>query len=325
MSVRLEPYKGMKSRYTCPECGKKGKFSRYIDEQGNHIGEDVGRCERIEKCGYHKPPREVPFDRNRTKDYWHDWKPVKDMEEEPIDTLPEELLHQSMRNYEKNNFYLFLVDRFGREEAENLCKLYKVGTTKMWQGGTAFFQVDINQRVRQVKLILYNPQTGKRVKADQMAMKWDRITGVYKEDIGERDKTSIYGKFIKEGEYKEYNLQQCFFGEHLLWNNSKPVAIVEGEKTAVIASRFFPEFVWIATGGANGAGFTKPHVCKVLKDREVILFPDLNQFDNWSEKAKLMDKILEREVKVSRYLEENATEGDREKGLDIADYLLSNK
>jgi hypothetical protein len=33
-----------------------------------------------------------------------------------------------------------------------------------------------------------------------------------------------------------YNLSQCFFGEHLLIDTTKTVAIVESEKTAVIAS-----------------------------------------------------------------------------------------
>ena len=53
----LEPYKGQNTRYTCPSCGHKKVFVRYIDtETGEHLGEDIGRCGREVKCGYHKKP-----------------------------------------------------------------------------------------------------------------------------------------------------------------------------------------------------------------------------------------------------------------------------
>ena len=61
--------------------------------------------------------------------------------------------------------------------------------------------------------------------------------------------TWAHSELIRSGLLKtDFNLNQCFFGEHLLLNNKKPVAVVESEKTAVIASICFPEFVWLAVG-----------------------------------------------------------------------------
>lgn len=42
----------------------------------------------------------------------------------------------------------------------------------------------------------------------------------------------------------------CLYGEHLL-TKDKIICLVESEKTAIIASFFYPQFDWIATGGAN--------------------------------------------------------------------------
>ena len=51
---QLEKYNGMKTRYTCPSCEKSKKFTRYIDTHTNeYVGNVVGYCERINKCGYH--------------------------------------------------------------------------------------------------------------------------------------------------------------------------------------------------------------------------------------------------------------------------------
>ena len=36
----LEPYKGIKSRYICPNCGKRNTFTRYIDiDTNNYIAD----------------------------------------------------------------------------------------------------------------------------------------------------------------------------------------------------------------------------------------------------------------------------------------------
>lgn len=118
----------------------------------------------------------------------------------------------------------------------------------------------------------------------------------------------------------DFALRQCFFGEHLLSDSpDKPVGIVESEKTAIIATHFMPGFVWIATGGKNGC-FNREAV-GVLKDRDVMLVPDLGATDCWKAKLSMLQTIC-RNVSISDILEESATDEQRSLGLDLADFLL---
>jgi hypothetical protein len=122
--------------------------------------------------------------------------------------------------------------------------------------------------------------------------------------------------------YEEYNLKQCFFGEHLLSvYPNKSVAIVESEKSALIANHFMPDFVWLATGGMHGC-FKEDSVI-VLKNRSVILCPDLGATETWKGKIKQLSSICSRVV-ISEKLEQCATKEQRKSGLDIADFLLMN-
>ena len=57
---QLEKYRGRNTRHTCPRCGRKGVFTRYIDTENNniYISDIVGKCDRLDKCGYHYTPHQ---------------------------------------------------------------------------------------------------------------------------------------------------------------------------------------------------------------------------------------------------------------------------
>lgn len=118
-------------------------------------------------------------------------------------------------------------------------------------------------------------------------------------------------------------MKQCLFGEHLLSDNSvamsaRPVAIVESEKTALVAAHFIPDFVWLATGGMHGC--FNSEAMQVLGGREVILFPDLKATEKWR-RLPMLEPVCRRAT-CSDMLERIATGAQREAGLDIADFLL---
>jgi hypothetical protein len=295
----LEPYKGINSRYQCPSCQQRDKtFSLYIDtETGEHIHPTVGRCNRESNCGYHYTPKQyfqdnnISFDRPQIKaNKPHPIKPPP----KPISFIPEEKFKASLKMYESNHFVTYLIDLFGIEVTNDLVGKYFIGTSKHWNGASVFWQIDSQGKVRTGKIMLYNPLTGKRVKEP-----FNHITWVH---------TRL--------SQPDFELEQCFFGEHLLRDKSRPVAIVESEKTAVIASAYLPEFIWLAAGNADGLNSSK---CSVLKGRNVKLFPDLNAFDKWKRKAEGFSHIAT--FQVSDLLEKSASEAERRKGLDIADYL----
>ena len=60
----LEKYRGRSTRYNCPQCGRKHTFTRYIDTENNnaYIADNVGKCNRLDKCGYHYTPKQYYTD-----------------------------------------------------------------------------------------------------------------------------------------------------------------------------------------------------------------------------------------------------------------------
>jgi len=97
----------------------------------------------------------------------------------------------------------------------------------------------------------------------------------------------------------------------------KTVAIAESEKTAIICSFIYPEYIWLAAGSLEGLSRNK---CRVLKNRRVILFPDVNGYDKWKLKAREMNlRLPTANFTVDTALERTATPDERTRGIDIAD------
>ena len=299
----LQKYK-LGNRYACPQCGRKRCFARYIDEEGQIVFPDnVGRCDHEQSCGYHYSPSDY-FKDNPDANCNDDWRyktPIKECRKEK--TLPtfidSKLVEQTLHGYSVNPLYRYISTVLGKEETERLFALYKVGTSKKWGGSTIFWQIDVNGNVRTGKIMKYDDKTGHRIKEPHSLVTWVH----------------------SELKLPDYTLRQCFFGEHLLTDKTttKTIAIVESEKTAVIATHFISDFVWLATGGMNGC-FNKDAV-EVLSGREVVLVPDLGATDKWKSKLPLLQSIC-KQVLVSSILEDNATDEQKTKGLDIADFLL---
>ena len=296
----LEPYKGMNTRYRCPSCQQRDKtLSLYIDtETGEHVHPSVGRCNRESNCGHHYTPKQyfqdnnISFDTTQPKAY----KPRSvTPQPKPVSFIPVEAFKASLKAHDTNHFTQFLINLFGVEVASQLVSRYFIATSKHWNGATVFWQIDTQGKVRTGKIMLYSPTTGKRVKNLELPVYWVH-------------------KALKQ---PEFELRQCLFGEHLLIDKTKSVAIVESEKTAVIASVYLPQFIWVAVGSLTNLNAEK---CSILKGRTVTLFPDLNGFDKWSSKAKELSHLAI--FTVSDLLERKATEAERKQGFDLADYLI---
>jgi hypothetical protein len=296
----LEPYKGMNTRHRCPSCQQRDKtFSLYIDtETGKHLHPTVGRCNRESNCGHHYTPKQyfqdnnISFDTLQPKAYKP--RPLT-FQLKPVSFIPVEIFESSLKAHETNHFVQFLINLFGVEVASQLVSRYFIATSKHWNGATVFWQIDTQGKVRTGKIMLYSPATGKRVKSLETPVYWVH-------------------KALKQ---PEFELRQCLFGEHLLIDKTKPVAIVESEKTAVIASVYLPQFIWVAVGSLTNLNAEK---CSIIKGRTVILFPDLNGFVKWSSKAKELSQLAT--FTVSDLLERKASEAERKQGFDLADYLI---
>ncbi|WP_370407617.1 DUF6371 domain-containing protein [Tenacibaculum dicentrarchi] len=295
----LEKYNGTKSRYHCPNCNKPNQFTRYIDTQTNeHLNDAVGACSRLVKCGYHYKPKQY-FQDNNT----FETKAVPFVRKPPppkpaTSYFNAEVMNKSLSSKGPNFFLDYLTTLWNDTELIYfLAKKYNIGTSTKWNGATTFWQQDINGKVRSGKVMLYNPETGKRVKKPYNHIGWEHT------------------------KFDNFNLEQCYFGEHLLnEDKNKPVAIVESEKTAFISSIYLPEFVWLACGSLNNLSKAKT---KVLKGRNVVLFPDAGCFDLWNDKIPKLAKDVY--FTTNTLLRDKATDYQKEQGFDIADCLIQSQ
>lgn len=300
----LQPYKGKTTRHTCPACETKHSFTLYLSGDTHEpINSKAGKCNRESKCGYHYTPKQYFVD-NPTDNQCRDEaclvsKPKPIQPPRPIGTIPFPYVQKSA-SY-KSNFVRFLFEHFSDEQIRNVAENYALGATKNKE--VIFWQIDLSGKVRTGKIMQYNSATGKRIKHQSCAIDW------------------VHNKLKKTGALPEdFNLLQCFFGEHLLRiYQDKLVAIVESEKSAIIASCIVPDMVWLAAGNLNGLSIEK---CHMLKGREIILYPDLGGFEKWSLKAVEIQKLCGCKISISTLLDEEASYTDRINGLDIADFII---
>jgi len=301
----LEPYKGLNTRYTCPNCNQQRCFSHYIDlAKTINFPNHVGRCNREQKCGYHFKPKDFFAQKSNINNTFLNYKDLTNsikcqtLKPSFIDI---QMVNRTLTNYSENKLFQFLSSKLGSSVTIQLMQRYLVGTANHWQGSTVFWQVDFDLHIRTGKIILYSSKTGRRIKKPFNHITW------------------VHSLLHSE----EFNLKQCFFGEHLLLLDTiRPVAIVESEKSALVASYYLPQFLWLATGGKNGC-FRQENL-KVLQGRNVVLFPDLGATEYWNQKTCMM-KDIGIEVIVFDYIEKSATPEQRNEGYDIVDFLLETK
>ena len=296
----LQKYK-RGSKLSCPKCGKKQCFVKYIDSQGKITFPDyVGRCDHEQSCKYHYTPLDY-FNDNPTLMNYSKYNSTKVSNPKPClspSFISKELMERSLTNYPMNPLYIYLSGVLGKDETSRIFQLYHVGTSKKWGCSTVYWQIDWQGNVRTGKIMLYDRTTGHRIKEPRSYVSWVHT----------------------ELNLQEYHLKQCFFGEHLLSKNpTQSVAIVESEKSALIAAHYMPDFIWLATGGMHGC--FKADAVNALKGRSVMLCPDLGAKDVWKTKLDLLSPICTKAI-LSDSLEQYATDEQRKSGLDIADFLL---
>lgn len=161
--------------------------------------------------------------------------------------------------YPNNYFVQWLVGLVGKDVAYQACKRYNVGTshgTLFGNGATVFWQVDKMQRIRQPKVVPYNPTNGKRVRTFKM-------------------------EFFTPKPYTKANgYTPCIFGEHLLATDGQQVCVVESEKTAIVASILYPNYIWLASGGAGKLASqwgVNAQTAKALQGNKILLVVDCDK------------------------------------------------
>lgn len=272
-------------KFVCPRCNKKS-FVKYIEtETNNYLSDEFGRCDHESSCQYFLTPEKEQatfkvVDIPKPKPSFHGL----------------DLVEKSFLIEKENNFVLFLKILFSESEVKTAVYKYLISTSTYWNGATIFWQIDNLKRVHHGKIMLFNPDTGKRTK--------------------DKDGKGYINSVRNVLRLQSFNLEQCLFGLHLISEtNQKTIALVEAEKTAVIMSIFKPEYVWLSTGSKSGL---KYEYLKAIKNYNIVAFPDKSEFNDWNNKAIELNGFGFK-ISVSDWLE-NTNCPD---GTDLADVYIN--
>lgn len=214
---------------------------------------------------------------------------------------------------------------------------YRLGATL--NGGVIFWQINHEERICDGKVMYYAPDCHRRKEK-------------------EYDPTWVSALLLKRqgGKCVTDFTRHCLFGLHLLHPKSTdllmrsipaanfglgseahananetgatspPVAVVEAEKTAVILSAHYPQYLWLATGGMWEVQAEK---FRPLKGCKVILFPDTDTdgktFAHWYQAAEaiMAQPFWENSppIRVSALLEQHATPDQKRRKIDLVDWI----
>ena len=265
-----------KANGSCP-CGKNNRDGKFATELG-YAGQPIGYCNGCAKSFWSNSETIVKPYELREEDIPSFCSPdTKSL----IDSFDEKL---------ESGFAKFLVDLFGEYQAVKIVEMYYLGLIDSASGSqdpdVIFWQLDADKNLRAGKVMEYNDK-GKRQGIPRW---WHKING------------------------NDCQLNQCFFGEHLIYDLNKPIAVVESEKTAAIMSYVNPTFIWLACGSSTNLQDSK---CSLLSKYQVTLFPDHKQYERWKEKADKWGFDISRDCEIM-FEEGLISEGD-----DIADYFIN--
>ena len=215
---------------------------------------------------------------------------------------------------------------------------YRLGASR--QGGVIFWQIDQEERVRDGKVMYYQPDCHR--------------------DKG-RNPTWVSALLRRRDPFPNspHETSHCFFGAHLLTTLNErlfrppltpprssfarllpkgrknsggetAIAVVEAEKTAFILSERYPQYVWLAAGGLGEVQVDK---FRPLRGRRVILFPDTDPegmaYRRWYEAAQMVMQQPFWEdsppIRVSTILEQHASAEQKARKIDLVDFLFDRR
>ena len=212
-----------------------------------------------------------------------------------------------------------------QEQMEHAAQRYRLGASN--SRGVIFWQIDHEGRIHDGKIMYYRTDCH-RDKSHNPT--W--VSALLARREAALMQTPHHPLTLR------HTTSHCLFGLHLLdvtnrptvmepMRDTPPVAVVEAEKTAVIMSEIYPDYLWLAAGGLTQL---QPDKFRPLRGHRLILFPDTDPtgeaYKLWYETAQMVQQQLFWEgsppIHVSDLLERHATEDQKQRKIDLADYYL---
>ena len=231
-------YKGYSTIYGyCHSCGKTIKPpTLFLDEKGDHYHWNTV-LQKMESV-LQTPSQDVSLSDKKGNTLYYNEAKKPDKPKSYIDL---EVVKKTLYVNQENALLQYLRSKYDDDKVNFVKQLYSIGTSK--EGGTVFWFINKQGKAQKAKVSYYT-KVGKRT---------NRFEVPYKN---------------KDGFYN------CLYGEHLLTNNTKPIVLVESEKTAIVAAIEFPKYTWLAYSGINGLTDAK---IQILENEKIIIIPDISE------------------------------------------------
>jgi hypothetical protein len=212
------------------------------------------------------------------------------------------------------------------EQMQEAVGRYHLGCSR--DGGVIFWQIDTLGQVCDGKIMYYRPDC-------------HRDHGRHPQWVS----NLLKRHYLKDDPQlaSEIVTHHCLFGTHLLKTPSSspylggeeksslnredlggsPIAVVEAEKTAVILSVRYPEYLWLAAGGLSELTAQKLFP---LRHHRIVLFPDTDPdqtaYTRWYTVAQEACHQYGLDIHVSSLLERRATAEQKRAKIDLVDFLF---
>lgn len=322
----LVPYSGRKSREVCQGCERPRCYTRFVNvSTGELLHERYGRCDHEVSCGYFLSPYHIEADGTSYAERMSGKKRLNDslvpgpsishyVRPAPAKVvyIPQSIYQQSMRHYEQNAFARLLRRYFGCDSEQELLRKFHVGTSRYWPSACVFWLIDERGRICNGQVVQFD-DNGHTVKTSSgRRTRWMHLAMTRRlQNAGKALPEWLVECNSQSGSCSHlYGLFQLATAP-----NSYPIALVESPKAAIIASLYYPCFIWMAT---MGLGNLTAERLEPLRGHPIVLWPDVGGYDKWQAKATALNK-LGFTIEVSDFLEKRAA---NENGLDLADVLL---
>ena len=147
--------------------------------------------------------------------------------------------------------------------------------------------------------------------------------------LGHTDLTDDTDNFLNTDYYKDYAAKAAQAQKKSVKSvqsvcPNKTVCVVESEESAVILSELLPEYVWMAYATT---AHLRPELFAPLKGHKVVLFPrtdpTLSNYLFFKDLAALVRQQYEIEIIVDDTLEDHASDEQKERCIDLVDFLFS--
>ena len=224
---------------------------------------------------------------------------------------------------------------------------YHLGCTK--DGGVIFWQIDDQQQVRTGKVMYYQPDCHRdkthtptwihHLMKDTLPSNYEMRPCLFGLHLLGNNPDPLMGRgYLNEratgGAVKPSHIGEGLDGVDVSFpsflcarekENFKGIAIVESEKTAVILSEKFTDYIWLSCGGLQTF---KPDLLEPLLQYRVIIFPDTDPqgeaFRKWSQVATEAQRLYKFRypLRVSPLLELKSTPEQKSRKIDLVDFLF---